>query len=159
MWLPTCCSVQAPSCTAHSCPCSLHILNVSPAGAEQAPSEPSGDLNKPVVICGFGELGQVVANIMSAPPQPRSDFPPVPYVAFDIHADRVNQARAHGFNCLYGDASRAQVRHSLQGLLRSWCCCQGAWDFWDLHFSFVTERHTHMGPCVPGNQNAVGVGI
>ena len=62
-----------------------------------------------MVICGFGELGQVVANIIMAPPQPRSDVPPVPYVAFDIHADRVNQARAHGFNCLYGDASRAQV--------------------------------------------------
>ena len=77
--------------------------------AEQAPSEAGQDLNKPVVICGFGELGQMVANIIMAPPQPRSSVPPVPYVAYDIHADRVNEARGHGFNCLYGDASRAQV--------------------------------------------------
>ena len=74
-----------------------------------------------MVICGFGELGQVVANIIMAPPQPRSEVPPVPYVAFDIHADRVNQARAHGFNCLYGDASRAQVSFQRCGkaILRS----------------------------------------
>ena len=66
--------------------------------------------NQPVVICGFGELGQMVANMLLAPhgqePEPGSG---APYVAFDIHSDRVAQAREQGFNVMYGDASRTQV--------------------------------------------------
>jgi Kef-type K+ transport system membrane component KefB/voltage-gated potassium channel Kch len=59
----------------------------------------------PIVVCGFGELGQMVANAVESP---LSGAPP-PYVAFDLNPGRVRAAREAGFNVLYGDGSRAQV--------------------------------------------------
>jgi len=76
----------------------------------------------PIVICGFSELGQLVANALESPlvggggagagggsavgaARRRT-------VAFDLNPARVQAARAAGFNCLYGDGSRASVLHA-----------------------------------------------
>ena len=69
----------------------------------------TGD-SRPVIICGFGELGQAVANMLDSPLAPQLECGSVPYLAFDIHHDRVRSARRAGFNVLYGDASRLSVR-------------------------------------------------
>lgn len=69
---------------------------------------------RPVVICGFGELGQAVANLLDSPMSGNLECGAVPYVAFDIHHERVRAARRAGFNCLYGDASRLNVSSLLQ---------------------------------------------
>jgi hypothetical protein len=54
-----------------------------------------------VVICGFGDVGQAVANMLAALGQP--------YVAFDLTVPRVQAAQAAGFNVLYGDGTRLTV--------------------------------------------------
>ncbi len=112
-------------------------------------------VSAPVVICGFGELGQTVANMLDSPavthkcaprgvPCPRGcrrlslhvaiagerlrsthlaggplEFGShmfcrsgggVPYIAFDMQPNRIDEARAAGFNVRFGDASRPSVR-------------------------------------------------
>ncbi|KAL3139834.1 hypothetical protein ABBQ38_004132 [Trebouxia sp. C0009 RCD-2024] len=64
---------------------------------------------RPVVICGFGELGQSVVNMLESPLSQTLERGQVPYVAFDLQPARIKAARAAGFNVLYGDASRATV--------------------------------------------------
>jgi Kef-type K+ transport system membrane component KefB/voltage-gated potassium channel Kch len=75
----------------------------------------------PVVICGFSELGQLVANALESPlvggggagAGGGSAVGTVRRtVAFDLNPARVQAARAAGFNCLYGDGSRASVLHA-----------------------------------------------
>lgn len=66
--------------------------------------------SRPVIICGFGELGQAIANLLDSPVAAQLECGPVPYVGFDIHHERVRAARRAGFNVLYGDASRLNVR-------------------------------------------------
>ena len=74
---------------------------------------PSGDfytgtegfnLENPVLVCGFGEVGQAVANMF--------EVLETPYVAFDLTVPRVKAAQEAGFNVLYGDATRAKVLHA-----------------------------------------------
>eukprot|EP00891_Asterochloris_glomerata_P001180 jgi/Astpho2/1180/Aster-07718 len=62
-----------------------------------------------VVICGFGELGQSIANMLENPLSVSLGRGKVPYVAFDLQPARVKGAREAGFNILYGDASRPSV--------------------------------------------------
>ncbi len=66
----------------------------------------SGELIKedPVLVCGFGDVGQGVANMLRALN--------LPYVAFDLTVARVQAAQESGFNVLYGDGSRAKVLHA-----------------------------------------------
>jgi Kef-type K+ transport system membrane component KefB/voltage-gated potassium channel Kch len=75
----------------------------------------------PVVICGFSELGQLVANALESPlaggggagAGGGSAVGAVRRtVAFDLNPARVRAARSAGFNCLYGDGSRASVLHA-----------------------------------------------
>jgi voltage-gated potassium channel Kch len=70
-------------------------LSVSPAGFTK---------EAPVLICGFGDVGQAVANMLKALN--------LPYVAFDLTVARVQAAQESGFNVLYGDGSRAKVLHA-----------------------------------------------
>ncbi|MBU3620148.1 monovalent cation:proton antiporter family protein [Polynucleobacter sp. CS-Odin-A6] len=51
-----------------------------------------------VVICGFGRSGQSLARML--------DQEKIPYIALDMHPDRVKEAAAAGDNVVYGDASR-----------------------------------------------------
>lgn len=57
---------------------------------------------RPVVICGFGELGQSVVNMLESPLSQALERGQVPYVAFDLQPSRIKAARAAGFNVLYG---------------------------------------------------------
>ena len=57
---------------------------------------------RPVVICGFGELGQSVVNMLESPLSQTLERGQVPYVAFDLQPSRIKAARAAGFNVLYG---------------------------------------------------------
>jgi voltage-gated potassium channel Kch len=89
--------------------------------AELVPEEESAALddrgnegynqNDPVLICGFGDVGQAVANMLEALLLPGSKSP-VPYVAFDLTVPRVQAGQEAGFNVLYGDGSRPAVLHA-----------------------------------------------
>ncbi|KAI7990458.1 hypothetical protein LOK49_LG12G00623 [Camellia lanceoleosa] len=72
------------------------------------------DASEPVVILGFGQMGQVLANFLSAPLASGMDGDAVgwPYVAFDIDPSVVKSSRTLGFPVLYGDASRPAVLQS-----------------------------------------------
>lgn len=59
------------------------------------------NIEEPVLICGFGDVGQAVANMLRALG--------LPYVAFDLTVARVQAAQEAGFNVLYGDGSRRKV--------------------------------------------------
>ena len=65
-------------------------------------------MEEPVLICGFGGVGQTVANMLLSPTLGR----PQPYVAFDLTVGRVQAAQEAGFNVLYGDGSRTKVLHA-----------------------------------------------
>jgi len=81
----------------------------------------AGSGRAPVVIAGFSELGQLVMNALESPLAGGggagvgggSAVGSVRRtVAFDLNPARVAAARAAGFNCLYGDGSRASVLHA-----------------------------------------------
>ena len=59
----------------------------------------------PIVICGFGQLGQTVANMIESPLAVSLESRQMPYVAFDHRADRCNSAKAAGFNVTFGNGS------------------------------------------------------
>jgi len=60
---------------------------------------------RPVLIAGFGRVGETVANMLAA-----AD---VPYVAIDADADRVKRARRHGYHVYFGSAARPEVLRSV----------------------------------------------
>lgn len=62
-----------------------------------------------VVICGFGELGQTVANMLESPLAISAESSPVRYIGFDLQPSRIKAARLAGFNVTYGDGSRPSV--------------------------------------------------
>ena len=62
------------------------------------------NIEDPVLVCGFGDVGQAVANMF--------EVLEVPYVAFDMTVPRVIAAQESGFNVLYGDGSRPKVLHA-----------------------------------------------
>lgn len=69
---------------------------------------------EPVVILGFGEMGQVLAKFLSAPLSfgIEKDTEGWPYVAFDLNPVVVKSARKSGFPVLFGDGSRPAVLQS-----------------------------------------------
>lgn len=106
---------QPPVVDPHNKPASV-ILCASPlrVGLSVAdPEESAGDLTtsardpRPVVICGFGELGQTVANMLESPLAVSLESRQLPYIAFDQSVERVKNARAAGFNVVYGNGSAA----------------------------------------------------
>ncbi|MBR0212723.1 MAG: cation:proton antiporter [Alphaproteobacteria bacterium] len=54
-----------------------------------------------VVICGFGRMGQIVAQMLSAEH--------ISYVAIDGNVDEVILAREAGYNVIYGDSKKASI--------------------------------------------------
>ncbi|KAL3515438.1 hypothetical protein ACH5RR_022340 [Cinchona calisaya] len=74
------------------------------------------DASEPIVIVGFGQMGQVLANFLSAPLVSGLDGDTVgvgrPYVAFDLDLSVVKASRKLGFPVLYGDGSRPAVLQS-----------------------------------------------
>lgn len=71
--------------------------------AKSFDSDADVSIDDPVMICGFGDVGQAVANLLS------SLEAPIPYVAFDLTVSRVAAAKSAGFNVLYGDGFRPKV--------------------------------------------------
>ncbi|MCL7035604.1 hypothetical protein MKW94_022462 [Papaver nudicaule] len=69
---------------------------------------------EPVVILGFGQMGQVLANFLSTPlaSEMYGDLVGWPYVAFDIDPRVVKNQRKMGVPILYGDGSRPAVLQS-----------------------------------------------
>ena len=59
------------------------------------------DIKPQVIICGFGRVGQIVAQMLSARK--------VPYIAIDLDVSTVMMARENGFNVVYGDTSNADI--------------------------------------------------
>ncbi len=63
------------------------------------------EIQPTVVICGFGRVGQIVAQLMI-----EKD---IPYVALDLDVSAVMLGRDRGFNVAYGDCSNGDVLHEL----------------------------------------------
>ncbi|XP_022726855.1 K(+) efflux antiporter 3, chloroplastic-like isoform X4 [Durio zibethinus] len=72
------------------------------------------DASEPVVIIGFGQMGQVLANFLSTPLASGGDgdIMGLHYVAFDLNPSVVKASRKLGFPILYGDGSRPAVLQS-----------------------------------------------
>nr|GMD07230.1 K(+) efflux antiporter 3, chloroplastic [Ipomoea batatas] len=68
--------------------------------------------SEPIVIVGFGKMGQVLANFLSAPLVAGQDGEGCPFVAFDLDPSVVKTSRKLGFPVLYGDGSRPTVLQS-----------------------------------------------
>jgi monovalent cation:H+ antiporter-2, CPA2 family len=62
------------------------------------------DLEKHVIICGFGRVGQYIAYILN-----KAEYP---YIGLDINADIIKKATHSGENVLFGDASHPGILHA-----------------------------------------------
>ncbi|CAN6352419.1 unnamed protein product [Urochloa humidicola] len=84
------------------------------AEEKEEPAEMDYGATEPIVILGFGEMGQVLAKFLSAPLSfgLDQDAEGWPYVAFDLNPAVVKSARKSGFPVLYGDGSRPAVLQS-----------------------------------------------
>lgn len=60
---------------------------------------------RPVIIAGFGRVGETVAKMLR--------LADVPYVAIDADADTVARARRRGFKVYFGNAARQEVLRSV----------------------------------------------
>ena len=68
------------------------------AAQEQQMAEAAQSLSQHVILCGFGRVGQTMARFL--------ELEGLPYVALDLDAERIAQARASSKPVLYGDAGR-----------------------------------------------------
>jgi CPA2 family monovalent cation:H+ antiporter-2 len=59
------------------------------------------NINRHVIICGYGRCGQNLARML--------EREGIPYMALDLDPDRVRQAAAAGDSVVFGDASRLQA--------------------------------------------------
>ena len=73
----------------------------SPEGMSASVHDEISDVEKHVIIAGFGRVGQSVAKMLGSVN--------IPYIALDLDLNRVNQCRAKGMSVYYGDASRLQL--------------------------------------------------
>ncbi len=64
-------------------------------------SETINEETPAVVICGFGRMGQIIAQMLTAEK--------VPYVAIDGNVDAVVLAREAGYNVIYGDSKKKSI--------------------------------------------------
>lgn len=72
------------------------------------PSESeTNDLTNHVIICGFGRIGQIIAQVLSERL--------IPFVALDVRSDRVAAGRQLDLPVYFGDAGSAAVLHAVGG--------------------------------------------
>jgi len=64
-------------------------------------SEKIGEETPTVVICGFGRMGQIIAQML--------DAEHVSYVAIDENVDQVILARERGYNVIYGESKKESI--------------------------------------------------
>ena len=73
---------------------------------EALPLEGAGD---PVVLCGFGPVGQTVGSLLASPELREEVEGGVAFVAFDKDPVRVAEARRRGAPVVYGDGSKREM--------------------------------------------------
>ncbi|GAA0157380.1 transporter [Lithospermum erythrorhizon] len=83
-------------------------------GDNEPTDEVNFDAREPVVIVGFGQMGQVLANFLATPLSSGldSDSGGWPFVAFDLDHSVVKASKELGFPVLYGDGSRPAILQS-----------------------------------------------
>lgn len=69
------------------------------------PEEDNLEQKPEIVICGFGRVGQIVAQMLIAEN--------IPYIAIDLDVNAVMLGRERGFNVVYGDTRNAAVLSDL----------------------------------------------
>ncbi|KAL6012748.1 K(+) efflux antiporter 3, chloroplastic [Asimina triloba] len=90
------------------------IIDEKIEGNDKSSEDVNFDAADPIVIVGFGQMGQVLANFLSTPLTSglEGDLIGWPYIAFDLNPQVVKAARKLGFPIFYGDGSRPAVLHS-----------------------------------------------
>ncbi|KAD3069147.1 hypothetical protein E3N88_37027 [Mikania micrantha] len=63
------------------------------------------DLQDHIIICGFGRVGQIIAQLLSERL--------IPFVALDVRSDRVSGGRALDLPVYFGDAGSREVLHKV----------------------------------------------
>ncbi|XP_073281802.1 K(+) efflux antiporter 2, chloroplastic-like isoform X2 [Primulina huaijiensis] len=63
------------------------------------------DLRDHIIICGFGRVGQIIAQLLSERL--------IPFVALDVRSDRVTVGRALDLPVYFGDAGSREVLHKI----------------------------------------------
>lgn len=81
---------------------------------DEVPEMVNFSAREPVVILGFGQMGQILANLLGTPLASGGDQEIIgcPYIAFDLNPSVVKDSRKLGFPILYGDGSRPEVLQS-----------------------------------------------
>jgi len=101
--------VLAPLLIRHSRAIAIRLTPAYDERSEDAPVATSSDaaaaLSGHVIICGYGRIGQSIANFLV-----EED---IPYVALDLDASRVREAHLAGEPVYYGDASERAVLDSV----------------------------------------------
>ena len=64
-------------------------------------SQPVSSDTPMVVICGFGRMGQIIAQML--------ETEQIPYIAIDGNVDNVIMARESGYNVIYGDCKKKAI--------------------------------------------------
>ena len=64
-------------------------------------SEKVNEETPDVIICGFGRMGQIIAQML--------DTENIPYVAIDANVDEVVMAREGGYNVIYGESKKKSI--------------------------------------------------
>ena len=67
----------------------------------QSAEDKENSVKPSVVICGFGRVGQIIAEMLTSED--------IPYIAIDLDVNAVMLGREHGFNVVYGNTSSDAV--------------------------------------------------
>ena len=101
--------VLAPFLIRHNRAIAMRLAPVHDERSNEAPSATESSiaaaLSGHVIICGYGRIGQSIANFL--------DEEAIPYVALDLDASRVRDAHLAGEPVYYGDATELAVLESV----------------------------------------------
>ena len=64
-------------------------------------SQPIKETTPEVMICGFGRMGQIIAQML--------ETENIPYIAIDVNVDEVIMARERGYNVIYGESRKKSI--------------------------------------------------
>lgn len=67
----------------------------------QSVEDKENSVKPSVIICGFGRVGQIIAEMLTSED--------IPYIAIDLDVNAVMVGREHGFNVVYGNTSSDAV--------------------------------------------------
>ncbi|XP_020272194.1 LOW QUALITY PROTEIN: K(+) efflux antiporter 2, chloroplastic [Asparagus officinalis] len=78
------------------------VRNMLPVETRECETD---DLQDHIIICGFGRVGQIIAQLLSERL--------IPFVALDVRSDRVAAGRAFDLPVYFGDAGSQEVLHKV----------------------------------------------